>query len=115
LALAMIGIYGVFSYAVAARTREFGIRIANGAGVANIVGMVAREGALLSGAGLAIGIPAALATTHAMSSLLYEVDAGDPVTYAAATLLLIATALGACLIPAFRAASVDPVLALRCE
>lgn len=115
VALAMVGIYGVFSYAVAARTREFGIRIANGARAADIIGMVAREGASLCGIGLAVGIPAALATTHALESLLYQVGTSDPLTYVATTLVLILTALGACLIPACRAARVDPVIALRCE
>ena len=115
LGLAMVGIYGVFSYAVAARTREFGIRIANGARAADVIQMVAREGLLLCGAGLAIGIPAALATTRALGSLLYEVGTSDPLTYIATVLLLMATALGACLIPACRAARVDPMIALRCE
>jgi putative ABC transport system permease protein len=111
----MVGIYGVFSYAVAARTREFGIRIASGARAADIMWLVVREGAMLCAIGLAVGIPAALATTRAMANLLYEVSSNDPLTYIATVLVLIATALGACLIPAARAARVDPVVALRCE
>jgi putative ABC transport system permease protein len=115
LALAIVGIYGVFSYAVAARTREFGIRIATGARAADILFMVVREGALLCAIGLAAGIPAALATTRALGSLLYAVDSSDPLTYIATSIVLIATALGACLVPASRAARIDPVVALRCE
>jgi predicted permease len=115
LLLAMVGVYGVFSYAVAARTREFGIRIASGAHAADIVGMVVSEGALLCGIGLIVGIPAALATTRALTNLLYEVGSADPLTYIATSMILILTALAACLVPALRAARVDPMVALRCE
>jgi ABC-type antimicrobial peptide transport system permease subunit len=115
LGLAMVGIYGVFSFAVAARTREFGIRIASGARSADILWLVASEGVLLSGAGLAVGLPAALATTRVLGSMLYDVTPADPLTYIATSLALIATAMGACLVPALRATRVDPVVALRNE
>jgi putative ABC transport system permease protein len=115
LALALVGIYGVFSYAVATRTREFGIRIASGARTADIVWLVLREGALLCGAGLVVGIPATAAATRLLGGILYEPTPSDPFAYIATSLLLAATALAACLVPAYRAARVDPVVALRCE
>ena len=115
LGLAMVGIYGVFSFGVAARTREFGIRIATGARSADILWLVAGEGVLLSAAGLAVGLPAALATTRVLASMLYEVTPADPLTYVATSLALLTAALGACLVPALRATRVDPVVALRQE
>jgi predicted permease len=115
LGLAVVGIYGVFSYAVAARTREFGIRIASGARAGDILKLVIRDGAVLCAAGLAAGLPAALAATRALGSLLYDVKPGDPATYFAAAAVLVATALAACLLPALRATKVDPMVALRCE
>jgi len=115
LALAVVGIYGVFSYAIAARTREFGIRIASGARAGDILKLVIADGAMLCAAGLAAGLPAALAATRALGSLSYDVQPGDAATYFAAAALLVAAALAACLLPAWRAAKVDPVVALRCE
>src|SRR5271157_2055488 len=115
LALAVVGIYGVFSYAVAARTREFGIRIASGARARDILKLVIGDGAVLCAAGLAAGLPAALAAARTLGSLLYDVKPGDAATYIAASAILVATALAACLLPAWRATKVDPVVALRCE
>jgi predicted permease len=115
LALAVVGIYGVFSYAVAARTREFGIRIASGARAGDILKLVIADGAVLCAAGLAAGLPAALAATRTLGSLLYDVKPGDAATYFAASAVLVATALAACLLPAWRATRVDAVVALRCE
>ncbi len=115
LALAAVGIYGVFSYAVAARTREMGVRIALGAGRERILGMVLREGAALSAAALAVGLPVAWALTRTLSSQLYRVSAADPVTYVSVAALLLAVALLACYLPARRATRVDPVEALRHE
>jgi len=115
LALAVVGIDGVFSYAVAARTREFGIRIASGARAGDILKLVIGDGAVLCAAGLAAGLPAALAATRALGSLSYDVQPGDAATYFAAAALLVAAALAACLLPAWRATRVDPVVALRCE
>jgi putative ABC transport system permease protein len=115
LALAVVGIYGVFSYAVAARTREFGIRIASGARASDILKLVIGDGAALCAAGLAAGLPAAWAATRALGSLLYEVKPEDAAMYFAASAVLVATAVAACLLPAWRATKVDPVVALRCE
>jgi predicted permease len=115
LGLAVVGIYGVFSFSVAARTREFGIRIATGARAGDILWLVAGEGVGLCFAGLAIGIPAALATTRLLSGMLFEVTPADPHTYVLTASLLVAAALAACLMPAVRATRVDPVIALRNE
>jgi len=111
----VVGIYGVFSYAVAARTREFGIRIASGARARDILRLVIADGAVLCAAGLAAGLPVALAATRTLGSLLYDVKPGDAATYIAASAVLVATALAACLLPAWRATKVDAVVALRCE
>ena len=100
---------------MAARTREFGIRIASGARARDILRLVAGDGAVLCAAGLAAGLPAALAATRTLGSLLYDVQPGDVATYFAAAAILVATALAACLFPALRAIKVDPAVALRCE
>jgi predicted permease len=115
LALAAVGIYGVFSYAVAARSREIGVRIALGAGRERILGMVLREGAALSAAAVAVGVPAAWMLTRTLSSQLYRVSPADPVTYISVAALLLAVALLACYLPARRATCVDPVEILRHE
>jgi ABC-type antimicrobial peptide transport system permease subunit len=115
LALAAVGIYGVFSYAVAARSREIGVRIALGAGRERILGMVLREGAALSAAAVAVGVPAAWMLTRTLSSQLYRVSPADPVTYISVAALLLAVALLACYLPARRATCVDPVEVLRHE
>ncbi len=115
LTLATIGIYGVISLLVTRRRQEIGIRIALGARPAAILGMVLRRGLTLAGAGVGIGLAAAVLMTRAISSLLYGVSRFDAVTFAVVPLLLGAVALVACLIPAGRAAAVDPVVALREE
>jgi ABC-type antimicrobial peptide transport system permease subunit len=115
LTIAAVGIYGVFSYAVAARSREIGVRIALGAGRERILGMVLREGAALSAAALAVGLPAAWVLTRALSSQLYRVSPGDPAIYASVAALLLAVALLACYIPARRATRIDPMQTLRSE
>jgi len=115
LALAAVGIYGVFSYAVAARSREIGVRIALGAGRERILGMVLREGAALSGAALLLGLPAAWLLTRTLSSQLYRISPADPAAYISVAALLLAFALLACYLPARRATRVDPVEALRHE
>ena len=115
LLLAAIGIYGVISYSVSQRTRELGIRVALGATRQKIVGLVVGQGMWIAALGVVIGIAASLALTKAMASLLFGVDKLDPLTFAAAPLvLLIAAALG-CYLPARRAAMADPVVAMRNE
>jgi predicted permease len=113
--LAGIGIYGVISYSVAARTREIGIRMALGARAGTVLRSVAIEGVGLAALGVALGVPAALAATRVLSTMLFEVKPGDPTTLAAISALLVAIALAATLIPALRAARVDPMEALRHE
>jgi putative ABC transport system permease protein len=116
LGLAMVGIYGVFSYAVAARTREFGIRLATGARGADILRLVLGEAALLSALGLAAGLPAALAAPRLLGSMVEESAAApDPWTFAASAAVLVSTALAASYLPARRAARLDPLQSLRCD
>jgi predicted permease len=115
LLLAMIGIYGVMSYAVAQATQEIGIRLALGAGARDVLGLVLRYGGLMMGVGLVIGIGAALAAGRLLSAQLFEVRSSDPTTYAIVSAALVATGLAACLVPAWRAIRVDPLVALRSE
>ncbi len=115
LTLAVVGVYGVVSYAASQRTREIGIRIALGASQNNILSLVLRQGTVMVVAGVVVGLLAALALTRVMANMLVEVSATDPLTYASVTLLLAAIALWACYVPARRAMSVDPMSALRCE
>jgi ABC-type antimicrobial peptide transport system permease subunit len=112
--LAVIGIYGVMSYLIAQRTREFGIRIALGARPEAILALVFRTGSKLVSVGLVIGIGAALLLSQSLKSQLFGVSALDVSALAAIMLLAIATLL-ACLVPAFRATRVDPNEALRTE
>jgi predicted permease len=115
LLLGVVGLYGVIAYSVSQRTREIGIRMALGAQQQNLVGMFVRHALLLAGVGVAFGLAAAFASMRLMSSLLFEVSPADPVTYAAVSVCLIATALLASYLPSRRAAAVDPVDALRAE
>jgi putative ABC transport system permease protein len=115
LALASVGIYGLVSYAVSLRTREVGIRIALGAGARDVLGLILRQGMVLVGAGVAAGLAVAFGLSHFLQSLLYEVRASDPLTFAAVAALLTAVALVACYVPARRATRVDPNVALRYE
>jgi putative ABC transport system permease protein len=115
LVLASVGIYGVVSYSVSQRTREIGIRMAFGAEVRNVLGMVLKEVLRLVFAGVAVGLLGAWALSRYLTSILYAVRATDLATYILAALLMAAVALMACLVPARRATKVDPMVALRYE
>ncbi len=115
LALSCVGIYGVISYLVGERTREIGVRMALGAQRADVLRLVLRQGATMALAGVALGIALALGLTRLMSSQLFGVTPHDPLTFAAVGLVLIAVALAACYLPARRAATVDPIVALHAE
>jgi putative ABC transport system permease protein len=115
LMLAAVGIYGVISYSVNQRTNEIGIRIALGAARRDIFRLVLGEGLTLTLIGLSIGLAAATGLTRLLSSLLFGVGATDPLTFVLISLILTGAALGACFVPARRAALVDPMVALRYE
>jgi putative ABC transport system permease protein len=115
LILAATGIFGVVAYSVSSRTNEIGIRVALGASSGAILRMVLHETLLLASAGLAVGIPSALAASRLVGQLLFGVSANDPATLAAVAITLVAVAALAGYIPARRAVRVDPTVALRYE
>jgi len=115
LSLGAVGIYGVVAYAVARRTREIGVRMALGARATDVLGMVLREGGVLAGAGVALGIVGALVASRVLASFLFGVTPNDPAVFVTVPVLLGLVALGACVIPARRASRVDPVVALRSD
>lgn len=113
--LAVIGLYGVMAYTVTRRTREIGIRMALGASRGNVSWLILREVVVLAAIGLIVGLPAAYALGHVTESLLYGVKVSDPIVFAGAALLLASGTLLGGYLPARRAASTDPLKALRCE
>jgi putative ABC transport system permease protein len=115
LLLASIGIYGVMAYTFSRRTNEIGIRMAMGAQRADIFRIAVGEGAMIVAFGLAAGLVGSLLLTRFLQSMLFDVKATDPLTFAAISALLAAVALAACFVPARRATKVDPLVALRHE
>jgi putative ABC transport system permease protein len=115
LVLATGGLYAVLAYTVSMRTHEIGIRMALGASAAQVRSMVMRQGIILAGVGLVVGIVAASATTRLLKSQLYQVSPMDVQTYAAVVALMLLVALGASFLPSHRAARVQPMVALRQE
>jgi ABC-type antimicrobial peptide transport system permease subunit len=113
LLLAAVGLYGVMAYSVSQRTREIGIRMALGAEQRNVRNMVVRQGLLLAVGGVAIGLAAAFGLARLVTNLLFGVSGADPVTFAVIPIVLLAVAVIASSLPAWRASRVDPVEALR--
>ena len=115
LLLAAIGLYGVMAYAVATRRREFGVRMAFGAMRRDLIRQVLRGGLGLTGAGLLLGLGGALGAARLLASELYQVRGSDPLVIAGTAVTVIAVAVMACGIPAWRASRLDPMAALRTE
>jgi ABC-type antimicrobial peptide transport system permease subunit len=115
LALGLVGIYGVLSYAVSQRRREIAVRMAVGARGRNVRLMVVRQSLTMVGAGVLVGLVAALGLTRLLASLLYGVEPTDPVTLLSVTLALVLVATVACYLPACEASKVAPLDALRAE
>jgi putative ABC transport system permease protein len=115
LLIAAIGVYGVLSYSVNRRASEIGLRMALGARQSNVLQLVVREGMMVALAGIAAGLAGAFAVRRALASLLFGVQASDPATFVLVASVLAAIAFVACLLPARRAARIDPVIALRQE
>lgn len=115
LLLAAVGIFGVVSYSVASRTREFGVRAVLGASPGSIGRMILKEGLILGGLGLGLGLTVALGLARFLKSELYGVTVYDPISFLGSAAILLAVAMVACYIPARRAMKVDPMIALRYE
>ena len=115
LVLACMGLYGLLSYEVTRRTREIGIRMAIGAQVGNVMRLVIGEAVVLAALGAVVGAGISLGAARLLTTLLYGVEPGDPITLLSVIFLLAIVALGACWLPARRATKVDPLVALRYE
>jgi putative ABC transport system permease protein len=115
MALVALGVFSVIAYTVARQTHEIGVRMALGAGHANIVWMVLRRGLLLVGLGMGVGLLASFALTRVIASQLWEVSPRDPLTLGAAVIVVALSGLAACYFPARRATRVDPMVALRMD
>jgi predicted permease len=115
VALACAGVYGVLSYLVAQRTREFGVRMALGASAGDVVRSILKDSAILAGIGVAIGVAGALAVSRALQQMLFEVKPTDPAVYGAVAAMILVVVVAASLVPACRAMRVDPMVALRWE
>jgi ABC-type antimicrobial peptide transport system permease subunit len=115
LILVAAGIYGVLAGSVAERTREIGVRAALGASRGSLLGLVFREGMLLTGCGIALGLAGALAASQALATLLFGISPLDPLTYVGVIALMMAVSLIACWTPAWRAVRLDPATTLRAE
>jgi putative ABC transport system permease protein len=113
--LALIGIYGALAYAVSRRRREIGVRLALGAAPAAVARTVVRDALTVTGIGLVLGMPAAALTGRSLRTLVYGVSEHDLATFAATALFFVAVGAAAALVPARRAAGVDPMIALRAE
>jgi predicted permease len=115
LALAALGLYGVLAFFVARRVHEIGVRVALGASRGNVLLLVVTRGMVLVGIGLVLGTAGAIGATRLVEGMLFQIGAADPVTFAGVTGLFLIVALGACMLPAWRALRVDPLGALRVE
>lgn len=115
LVLSALGIYGVMAYSMSQRTQEIGIRMALGAGAGNIIHMVLRQGIKLVLVGVSLGLIRTLVLTRLLTGFLFGVSSRDPITLLTVTGVLVTIALLACIIPAHRAAKIDPMEALRYE
>ena len=115
LILAAIGLYGVMSYSVSWQTHEIGIRMALGANRGDVLRLVVRQGMKMALIGLALGLVGAFLVSRVMMDMLYGISPTDPLTFTGVSIVLLAVALLACLIPARRATRVDPIVALRAE
>jgi putative ABC transport system permease protein len=115
LLIAAIGVYGVLAYSVNQRTREIGLRMALGAQQSNVLRLIVSEGMMVGLAGIAAGLAGAYALSRALAALLFDVEPRDPLTFATVAAMLIAIALAACLVPAWRGSRIDPIVALREE
>jgi ABC-type antimicrobial peptide transport system permease subunit len=115
LLLTVVGLYGVLAYSVIRRTREIGVRIAVGAGHGEVVSLVLKKAVVLVALGIALGLAGAFATGRLLSQMLYGVPPNDPSLLAMASCIIAATAIAAAYLPARRAASIDPIRALRAD